>query len=72
MIEINMPLNREKVKVLLTESKYESVEITAVKEVGIKLQVEVTGDSQAGAKEIKAQLKEVLGAGFYFSVNVIK
>ncbi|WOO89763.1 hypothetical protein R2F61_03380 [Mollicutes bacterium LVI A0078] len=70
MIEINMPLNREKVKGLLADAKYQTIEITDVKEAGIKLNVEVTGDVEAGAKEIKDQLKAELGGGFFFSVNV--
>lgn len=72
MIEINMPLNREKVKSLLTETKYENFIVTEVKEVGIKLVVTIDGDSTAAGAEIKSQLKEVLGGGFFFSVNVVK
>lgn len=71
MIEINMPLNREKVKSLLENSTYESIEIVEVKEVGIKLNVTVTGDATLGGAEIKNQLKSELGGGFFFSVNVI-
>ncbi len=70
MIEINMPLNREKVKGLLADTNYQAIEITDVKEAGIKLNVEVTGDAEAGAREIKDQLKAELGGGFFFSVNV--
>ncbi len=71
MIEINMPLNREKVKSLLENSTYESIEIVEVKEVGIKLNVTVTGDAKLGCTEIKNQLKTELGGGFFFSVNLI-
>lgn len=69
MIEINMPLNREKVKGLLLDTKYNNIEIANITETGIKLNVEVTGDEVLGAKEIKDQLKSELGGGFYFSVN---
>lgn len=72
MIEINMPLNREKVKSLLEASEYQNIQIVEIKEVGIKLNVTVTGDSELGSKEIKDQLKAELGGGFFFSVNVIK
>lgn len=72
MIEINMPVNREKVKNLLADTNYENIEITNVTEKGMKILVEVTGDVEAGAKEIKTQLKSVLGGGFFFNVLVVK
>lgn len=70
MIEINMPLNREKVKGLLADTSYQHIEIISVSETGIKLNLEVTGDAEQGAREIKDQLKAELGGGFFFSVNV--
>ncbi|WOO87944.1 hypothetical protein RZE82_03170 [Mollicutes bacterium LVI A0039] len=71
MIELSMPLNRDKVKNLLAESSYENIEIISVTEQGIKLNVEATGDLDKGAREIKDQLKKELGGGFFFAVNVI-
>lgn len=71
MIEISMPLNREKVKALLAETNYETFKVLEVTESGIKLNVKVDGDLDQAAKEIKAQLKEVLGQGFYFAVAII-
>lgn len=72
MIEINMPLHRDIVKDLVATTKYQSIEVTNVTEQGIKLLVDVVGDNEAGAKEIKAQLKAKLGPGFYFSVGAVK
>lgn len=71
MIELSMPLNRDKVIKLLQESSYESIEITNISESGIKINVEATGDLDKGAREIKDQLKKELGGGFFFAVNVI-
>lgn len=71
MIEISMPLNRDKVKTILSESTYEHIQIINVLEKGIKLNVEATGDLDKGAREIKDQLKQQLGGGFFFGVTVI-
>lgn len=71
MIEISMPLNREKVIQILNESTYQNIQIVNITEKGIKLTVEATGDLDKGASEIKDQLKQVLGGGFFFGVTVI-
>lgn len=71
MIEISMPLNREKVKTLLAETNYQTFKVLEVQEAGIKLNVSVDGNIDDAAKEIKGQLKEELGQGFYFAVAVI-
>lgn len=71
MIELSMPLNRDKVKEILSNSTYQNIEIVSITETGIKLNVEATGDLDKGAREIKDQLKDELGGGFFFAVNVI-
>lgn len=71
MVEISMPLNRERVSALLVKSEYDDFKITNVEEKGIKLHVSIDGDASVAAKVIKAQLKSELGPGFFFAVNAV-
>lgn len=73
MIIVNMPLKREHVKALILNIQDEHHAFQFIKEAGIKLYFEDTkGDEVEGMKLIKSTIKEDLGGGFYFNVEVTK